>query len=312
VHRSRGFGAGFDVYKHGRERERALAWLDGHGRRKWFLFYHTYQVHDPYLPPPALIDRFDPDYRGPVRDTVERIRARFGDWEKAHQTFWAGREQWTPRDVRFVARLYDAGIRNMDDTTLTALLDRLEARGLARDTLVVFTSDHGEAFGEHGRFLHDDVHEETVRVPLVLRFPGRLPAGRRIAAQAAVLDVMPTVLDLLHVPAPPSLQGRSLRPLLDGDAPDEAAISTYAGMTSVRRGGLTLLADGTGEHLFDAPAEAEDVAAARPADVAALRGVLAASQEDCRRLGARFGPGGATVAPDAETTRRLRALGYVR
>src|SRR6185369_13700653 len=106
----------------------------------------------------------------------------------------------------------------MDERTLGPLLDRLETLGLADDTLVVFTSDHGEAFGEHGAYLHDDLYAGTLRVPLVMRFPGRVPAGRRVPDRVRLLDVMPTVLELLDVQAPSGLQGRSLAPLLRDDA----------------------------------------------------------------------------------------------
>jgi len=127
-----------------------------------------------------------------------------------------------PRTVHFIERLYDAGIRHMDEETLAPLLDLLDGLDLARDTLVVFTSDHGEAFLEHGRFLHDDLHDGTLRVPLILRLPGRLPAGRRVHTPGRLLDLMPTILDVLGVPAPAAAQGRSLLPLLTDDRPDAA------------------------------------------------------------------------------------------
>ena len=156
------------------------------------------------------------DYHGPILAAVDAAAAR----RRAagpRRTAASGRASTaaTPRDVRFVS----APLRRRHPPhgrrrSLTPLLDELDALGLARDTLVVFTSDHGEAFGEHGVFLHDDLYRETLHVPLVLRFPGRLPAGRRVDARARLLDLMPTVLDLLGVPAPADVQGRSLVPLV--------------------------------------------------------------------------------------------------
>src|SRR4029077_2808188 len=133
-----------------------------------------YQVHDPYTPPLELVDRFDGAYQGPIREAVKRIRQADPTWEDGHRLFWASVNAGAPRDVPFVERLYDAGIRHMDETTLATLLEQLDAFGEESDTLVVFTGDHGEAFGEHGRFLHDDLYAGTLRVPLILRFPGRL------------------------------------------------------------------------------------------------------------------------------------------
>src|SRR5262249_4455747 len=219
IDRSRGFDQGFDRYSHMQELDKALPWLDRHHHRKFFLFFHTYLVHDPYLHPIEYVRQFAPDYHGAVLTEVEHLLAVKKEngggkaredghgpfWEESHKRFWASVDRNDPADVTFVSRLYDAGIRRMDDTMLRPLLDRLDSLHLTRDTLVVFTSDHGEAFAEHGVFGHEDLYGETLRVPLVLRFPGRLPAGVRVPDRARLIDVMPTILDLLHIPAPPTL-----------------------------------------------------------------------------------------------------------
>ena len=321
---ARGFDQGFDLYTVGGQRRRALRWLGRHRWERFFVFYHTYDVHDPYLPPDEYIRLFDPDYRGRVLDAVHRLRAQGGmsvpAWEGISRRFWDSVDRNDPRDVRFVERLYDAGIRRMDGETIRPLLDRLDQLGLGRDTLVVFTSDHGEAFGEHGQFQHDDLYAGTLRVPLVLRWPGHLPAGLRIENRVRLIDVMPTILELLGVSGPPSVQGRSVTPLLhdtyDGAAP-EGAVSEYSDgrvYESLRRGGLAYIVDGPEERLFDLlrdPGERENVRAARPDDAAAMRAALERWRRDCRALALRFGPRGGTIAPSEETARRLRALGYM-
>jgi len=322
VHRSRGFDHGFDIYKHGRELARALAWMADHRRRKFFVFFHTYQVHDPYVPPAPLVDRFAPDYHGPVRDAVDRLRGGVaGGWEGAHAAFWKSVDATSPRDVEFVARLYDAGIRQMDDTTLTALLDALDRLDLARDTLVVFTSDHGEAFAEHGGFLHDDLYGETLHVPLVMRFPGRLPAGARRAEPVRTIDVMPTILELVGLAGPRGMEGRSLVALARGGAGETPGVVSEYGsrrtgrrFVSLRRGSLTYIADDGREELYDTtndPAEARDLAPAAPSVLATLRADLSRWRDDCGPLAARFAPKGPGVAPNVDTARQLRALGYV-
>jgi arylsulfatase A-like enzyme len=319
---TRGFDHGFDVYTEHGQRRRALKWLGRHRRERFFVFYHTYEVHDPYLPPSEYIRQFAPDYRGPVLDAVRRLRAE-GDaseagWAGLATRFWQSVDKTDPRDVDFIARLYDAGIRRMDDLTVRALLDRLDELELANETLIVFTSDHGEAFGEHGRFLHEDLYGETLRVPLILRLPGKLAAGQRVPTRVRLLDVMPTVLDLLGVPAPPAMQGRSLVPLLDG-GPDAPAVSEYVTpghvFESIRRGPLSYVVEGSDARLFDLakdPAERVDLASAQRADAVTMRAALDAWRLECRSASERIGPrDGATVAPSEETTRRLRALGYV-
>jgi len=322
--RSRGFAQGFATYRHGRQLERAIAWLDRRpATRPFFLFLHTFEVHDPYTPPPSQIARFLPDYQGPVLAAVEQIRAGTVAWHGAHRLFWEAVDRDDPRAVDAVARLYDGAIREMDDNTLTALLRYLDDRGLASETLVIFTSDHGEAFGEHGAFLHDDLYEGTLRVPLVLRFPGILPAGRRLAEPAQLLDLLPTVLELLDIPLPPGAQGRSfaLAARGTGPAPPAAAIvSEHASpttgwrATSLRLGTLAFFDVGGTPMLFDLasdPAERHDVAARDPGQLAELRGLLAGWHSECAQLAARFGPRGSGIAPSPDALRRLRALGYV-
>ncbi len=320
----RGFDQGFDLYTVSGQQRRARRWLGRHRWQRFFVFYHTYDVHDPYLPPDEYIRLFDPDYRGRVLDAVHRLRAEGGmsvaAWEGISRRFWDSVDRSDSRDARFVERLYDAGIRRMDAETIRPLLDRLDQLGLARDTLVVFTSDHGEAFGEHGQFQHDDLYAGTLRVPLVLRWPGRLPAGLRIGSRVRLIDVMPTILELLGVPAPPSLQGQSLTPLLhDAFARPaaEGAVSEYSDgrlYESLRRGGLSYIVDGPEERLFDLvrdPAERQNVLATRPEEAAAMRAALERWRRNCRALVPLLGPRGGTIAPSDETARRLRALGYM-
>lgn len=326
MHRARGFSQGFRRYRHDDQLRRARAWLREKAGRSFFLFFHTYEVHDPYKPPPELIPLFDGQYGdGPILDVVRRVRGGGLDgWEHGHRLFWDAVDPSNPRDVQFVSRLYDAGIRHMDDDTLKPLLDELDALGLSNDTLVVFTSDHGEAFLEHGHFLHGDLYEETLHVPLVLRFPGRVPAGTRVAQRARLLDVMPTVLDLVGVAAPPHLQGRSLAALARGTAPpdgDDAAVSEFSQrdrghlFESLRVGHDMLIRDGDRMLLFDLqsdPREQADRSAADPARVTALRAALERWRAECQTLAARFGPRATDAeTPDAETLRNLRALGYV-
>ncbi|HUF70639.1 MAG TPA: sulfatase-like hydrolase/transferase [Longimicrobiales bacterium] len=94
---------------------------------------------------------------------------------------------------------HDGSIAWLDDE-LGKLFDELDARGHLENTIVIVTSDHGEAFEEHGRLGHGgDLHMELIRVPLVISFPDRLPAGRRVADPVTLADLPATILDLLDV-----------------------------------------------------------------------------------------------------------------
>jgi arylsulfatase A-like enzyme len=186
------------------------------------------------------------------------------------------------------------------------------------ETLVVVTSDHGEALGEHDERTHGVlVHDATLRVPLVIRVPGRGPSGK-IAAPVSLIDVMPTVLGALGLPVPPGVQGRDLRPLLDGGPVPWSRASGYAEslyaelhhgcapLVALREGGFKLV-KGAHEELYDLsadPREMKDLAAsdARQRDTltAFLETFVSGLKEE------RAEP--ATL--DDEARRGLAALGY--
>ena len=108
--------------------------------------------------------------------------------------------------------------------------------GLLDDTLIVFTSDHGESFLEHGRTAHGHLYEHNLLVPLILRFPGRLDPRQRESAPVQLVDVLPTALELLGVPSPLDVEGESLVGLLRGEElPPRAAVAydTRSGISAV-------------------------------------------------------------------------------
>ena len=185
----------------------------------FLAFVHLWDVHFDYAAP-AEHDVFYPGYAG--------------DLDGAN--FWR-LEQQDPRPPDDVARLrslYDAEIR-FTDLHVGRLLELLRASGRLDDTLVIVTSDHGEEFFEHGHFGHNrTLFEEVVRVPLIVRWPGQVQVGRTDEV-VSLADVMPTVLDLAGVAAPPGLWGRSFAPLLRGEplerrpAPMELALRREPG-----------------------------------------------------------------------------------
>jgi arylsulfatase A-like enzyme len=114
---------------------------------------------------------------------------------------------------RLIARYW--GLCSLVDTHVGTILDTLAECKLENDTIIVFTSDHGDMMGSHGLLAKGFMFEESARVPLVIRLPGQR-AGRHVAAPISHIDIVPTLLDLMGVPAPSHLQGKSRRAVLEG------------------------------------------------------------------------------------------------
>lgn len=150
------------------------------------------------------------------------------------------------------------------DAHVGRLLDELDHVGITGRTLVVFTSDHGDLLGSHGRYRKGSPLEESARVPLLLCWPDGLPAGRRAAAVAASVDLAPTLLSLCGAAAPPAVQGQDLSPVLRGESqPDGTAVYLEGRLgradewraVRTRRHLLAANLDGTTTHLYDLQAD---------------------------------------------------------
>lgn len=220
VEGSIGFSHGFDVYdNHDQLWERSFQWLHQHHQQKVFLFLHTFKVHSPYLPPPPYNSMFDPEYAGRMLDSKEELdqlhAQQGGAFPGYHALFWSLVDKSNPREVAHLVALYDGGIRFMDEQLMGALLKKLRALGIYDDTLIIFTSDHGEEFLEHGGFLHKELYDEHLQVPLVIKFPQGAHRGMTVTEQVRTIDLMPTILEYLGLPAPEMAQGKSILPLLD-------------------------------------------------------------------------------------------------
>jgi len=203
------------------------------------------------------------------------------------------------------------------DLQVGRLLDHLSTAGRLDRTLVVILSDHGESLGEHGEEQHGFfVYESDIHIPLVLAGPG-LPA-RVVDDPVRIVDVMPTVLDLLHLSIPAAVQGRSLVPLLRGERLDLTPLAEtwyprhhygWSELTSIEDSRYHFIAAPRRE-LYDVqtdPGELHDLAAENPGRADALERALKA-------LAAQTSAGHTPNAPrpiDPDVEQRLRSLGYV-
>ena len=186
--------------------------------RPFFLFAHYFDPHYDYVPPAPYDDRFDPGYDGgiPTDDFLNNPAISLPDERNPYRR----KRVVSDRDLEHLRSLY-AGEVAWTDEQVGRLLTKLEELGLTEDTLVIVTADHGDEFFEHQSLGHrSTLFEEQVRVPMVLRFPGRLPEGRRVEGLVSTIDLPATVMELLDLDGPAGT-GRSFAGLAAGEeAPD--------------------------------------------------------------------------------------------
>jgi arylsulfatase len=196
--------------------EKAIEFLSEPRDGPWLMSVNPYDPHPPYNPPWEYYRRYDPSaLPGP----------RFRESDLAHQAKLAAVDFQSPSrppdefEGRKVQAAYYAMVEQVDHE-LGRILDALDRTGQAENTIVVFMSDHGEAMGDHG-LIHKGCRffDGLTRVPLIVRCPGRFQAGLRSTALVELTDVMPTLLELAGLPIPEGTHGRSLLPILTGQAP---------------------------------------------------------------------------------------------
>jgi arylsulfatase A-like enzyme len=289
--------------------------------RPFFLFLHTYDIHEPY----ETTENFTRIFSDMTHAELERElgyppRPR---WLSKH------REQLTEETVDRVKGLYDNGVYAVDRglARLFVGLQQLEAYD---DAILVLLSDHGEEFLDHGDFGHGGrVYQEQARVPLLFRLPRGRGAGNVVNAPVGLIDVAPTLLDFAQIEAPAAFEGRSLRGLIEGDD-DGSRFETrdlYVGIAdrrknvaALRRGRWKLVDNGAeaSAELYDLaadPTEQRDLADRQPARVETMQRELV---DWTARLAAEAQAAGlAAVAqepgpPDPEHEATLEALGYIR
>jgi arylsulfatase A-like enzyme len=196
-------------------RERSLTWLQQLGKRAavtpTFLYLHYMEPHAPYQPVEPYRSRLarehpdaDPSVANGEINTIN------------FKTF-------STAEVELLESLYDAEVASVD-AELRAMFAALERTGVLDNAIIVITADHGEEFREHGRMTHGHaLYNESIRVPLILLAPG-IAAGRVVTDSVSLIDVAPTIMDLLGLPSETRFEGRSLLPLLKDHSPTNQLI----------------------------------------------------------------------------------------
>jgi len=291
----------------------ALAWLERHGDEPFFLWVHVLDPHWPYAPPDAYV---------PPRHAHSTIGRAWGD-PTTVTNVQAGNVKLGEDDRARVRELYRAEIDYVDDNLARIVLE-LKRIGRYDDALIVFASDHGEEFWEHGRFEHGHtLFDEVLRVPLAFKLPGAARRGP-VDAPVSTESVTPTIVDALGLDVDPD---RYTAPSLAGfwrtpDGPPDPG-PLFSGGTYYHGEKDAVVFDGlkyvqeldTGATaLYDLaadPGETRSVALLRPADVERAKALLRERLERCHALRAELGledEDGAELDPSDEA--RLKALGY--
>ncbi len=318
-----GFGRGWHTYRNyireGRKNPAqyvardVMEWLDKRPKdKRFFLYVHTIDPHVPYRPPSEFSEMYDPEpYSGVVNFRKDATLL---------ENIKIGRIKLRERDKTQLVALYDGEI-TYHDVWFGKILEGLAERGLDQNTAMVFTSDHGEEFWDHGSVGHGhNVYEELLHIPMVMRIPGIKKHRDSIDAPMGLVDVAPTMFEALGLEKPPSFEGQSQLDKITGSAPIEQTATVSGFMDNWRTivlGDWKLIMKGNLNprlyHLPSDPTEQTNVIDKHPMVAWSLMQRLG---QELGRTAPKASQGGAKpkvekTTIDPTTREQLRALGYI-
>ncbi len=320
----------------------AFPWLEKHKGEPFFLYLHSTDPHAPYRPPPATEAKFaDPAETPAFNRDYDRLRQTLGAYGGGAVFNRAQAEAKGIDPDRWVRRAIDRydGETLFNDQNIKLLVEKLEDLGIRGNTLIVVVSDHGEEFLEHGWTTHGySLYAELTRVVCLMWNPKLIPAPRRIQEPVGLIDVMPTILDLAGVSTQGLLEGRSLVPLIRGEAaaarpvmaarlPERTPPPPGGGIPENRTTTIAWIGsdwkliyrpDGESAGLKEVElydrrtdrGDRHDVADRHPAVVKRLLGQIHRWQDGQNQVRELLGPARKTTL-DPATLQRLRTLGYI-
>ena len=289
--------------------------IKNHREHPYYLYVHSTDPHGPYTPEPEFSDLpagCNPDDPSLAHPAMSRRRP----------------EDYSEEEIRCIKALYDGEIRK-NDHYFGKLIDLLKEQNLYNNSIIVFTSDHGESFLEQDTWGHGKtLYQQEIRVPLVIHFPNSFASGEKISIPARHIDIFPTILDFTGLKIPPGVQGRSLIPLVEkSDSPDLPVycelVLDQADKRAMILGSYKLIQNNnevqpnrytTWYELFDwkaDPMERVNLSSTRPILFGFMRSVLTEwSDSQARRKAMLKKPREAVL--DRETEETLKALGYLQ
>jgi arylsulfatase A-like enzyme len=307
-----GFDSGFDIYESWPSKNiikenfiqkvnKSINWMNENNENKFFLFLHTFEVHIPYTPKKEYLELLEKDYSGNLSINISRTLLNKINNRKI---------KMNEEDKQHIINAYDAEIYSMD-YSFGKLIDFLKQEGLYDSTIIIFTSDHGEEFNEHGYMgLHSHaLYDEQLKVPLIIKFPKSTYASEIINKQVRSIDILPTLLDILNVRSLDSFEGISLINMINSENIELFAISqqdvpTEKIPTTIRTKKWKLY----NERLFDLetdPLEKRDVSKEYPLIKKYLVENLNKTLQQKENISAE------KAELDERTLEQLKSLGYI-
>ncbi len=314
-------------------------WLDRHHDEPFFLYAHATDPHAPYEPPPP----FEAMFANPA-DTATFNR-EYSSFRTSHE--YGGGVVISPAICRkagidpdsFIRQAVDRydGEISHNDHSLELLVNKLKQLGVLENTLIIVVSDHGEEFWDHGWTAHGHtVYQELTHTLLLMWNPALFPTPRQVSEPVQLIDVMPTVLDLLGLKIPPVVEGQSLAPLTRGQAFKRRGLVVASRFAAVRKEGLVpenavddfAIMDARWKFIYHNKAakagikkvelydrvadrsERHDISAQHPREVEAMIATLAEWIEAQNKVRSIVGHAGQSQL-DQQTIEQLRSLGYL-
>lgn len=243
--------------------DRALAWIEEHHEESFFVWLHLYDPHKPYAPDSEFNRFVDPAFEFEIpkdydqrEETGRIVEAEHTPLDKYLQYVMGNKVDLTEDELAYVNALYDGEVLTVDKQ-VGRVLDALEELGIAEETLLVLTSDHGEELYERNYYFYhaNSIYQSVLHVPLIVSYPSVIPGGRVVEEVVEAVDIAPTILELTGTTeAGDGIEGESLVPLMNGARqPTSIAYAEWgeeAGRENPRRP-IYAIRDGRWKYIFN-------------------------------------------------------------
>ena len=292
-------------------------WIEKNQDNKFFLFSHTYATHSPYI---------SPDYTLYIDTYNGNIPSTYDEWKNMRTDsfdYFSTVNESDKNDIQHLINLYD-GCISYTDRQLGLLFRKLEELNLLRKTIIILMADHGEEFHEHGGLTHGDLYIEHMHIPLIIKLPDN--RAKRITCNVGLIDLVPTILDLLDIKFKPKkykFQGISLIPVIKEKVlthdiyaekiEDEHNLCLCALRTKQWK--YIENKDTNYSALFNItsdPQEKHNVLSDYPRIAHAMHQKIKSFQNKNQKLKSKIKESVVNIIFDEETVERLRSLGYVK